>query len=260
MDPVQPISSNTQPIAPPPQRDSRMTMRFGGGPKQYFIYALLGLAGVIVVGFLWTWVTSPMILSVTGTGEVSVPAETATVTFSLAASGQSASAAAAGVKARAASITEILKASGIAEEDIYETQASIVPAAAVIQGGTGYQASISMGAKTVHVSSVSDLVSTLYSGGATIVSQPVVSVGDESDLEQQAFNDALKDAKSKAGKIALRNLKFIRKIVAITQITSPTTTTVTSKADLLTGTDSEAAALNGVFKIRKTVSVTYKMW
>lgn len=259
MDPVQPISSETQPIAPPP-RDSRMTMRFGAGPKQYLIYALLGLVGIIVIGFLWTWVTSPMILSVTGTGEVSVPAEAATVTFSLSTSGESASVAAAGVKAKAASIREILKASGIAEEDIYETQASVVPSAAVIQGGTGYQASISMGAKTVHVSGVNDLVSTLYSGGATIVSQPVVSVENKGELEQQAFNDALKDAKSKAGKIASKNLKFIRKIVAMTQITSPTTTTVTSKADLLTETESDAAVLNGVFKIRKTVSVTYKMW
>jgi uncharacterized protein YggE len=259
MDPVQPISSSTQPIASPP-KDSRMTMRFGGGPKQYLIYALLGLAGVIVVGFLWTWVTSPMILTVTGNGEVSVPAEAATVTFSLSASGQSAAAAAAGVKAKAANIGEVLMASGITEEDIYETQVSVVPVAAMIQGGTGYQASISMGAKTVHVSSVNDLVSTLYSSGATIVSQPIVSVENESDLEQEAFNEALRDAKNNAGKIALKNFKFIRKIVAMTQITSPTTTTVTSKADILTSTDSEAAALNGVFKIRKTVSVTYKMW
>jgi len=52
----------------------------------------------------------------------------------------------------------------------------------------------------------------------------------------------------------------VRKIVAVSQQTSGSTSTATSRADVITESTSQEAAANGVFKIVKAVSVSYKMW
>jgi len=218
------------------------------------------LTVVIFVVLFWTWVSSPMLVTVTGTGEASVAAQEATVSFSLSASDSSAIGAISQVKGKIQAIKNLLKTSGISEEDIFESQLQVVPASAVVQGATGFQAVVSMAAKTVHVASVSDLVSSLYINDAVVVSQPVLSSGEKGKLEEEALDKAMKDAKTQAGKIALKNWKFIKKIVAVTQASSGSTSTVTSKADVVTESQSQEAALNGVFKIVKAVSVSYKMW
>lgn len=217
------------------------------------------LSAIFLIVF-YTWISSPMIIAVDGSGEVTVPATNAFVTFAVSANSQDATNAIASVKAKTDIFRNFLISLGISEEDITESQVSVVPASALVQGGTGFQATITMGVKTIHVSSVSDLVASLYATGSDYVSQPVVSVEDVSQLEQQAFDVALKNAKSKAGKIALKNLKLFRKIVAVEQASSGTTSTSTSKADVVTQNTDEIAAVNGVFKIVKAVSVTYKMW
>ena len=93
-----------------------------------------------------------------------------------------------------------------------------------------------------------------------MVSQPVLSAGDQKKLEDEAFDQALKDAKTQAGKIASKNWKFIKKIIALTQQSSASIATATSKADTLTEANNQQTAQNGVFKIVKAVSVSYKMW
>ena len=155
---------------------------------------------------------------------------------------------------------DFLKSKGVADSDIAQSQITAVPAGMVTPGAGGFQATVTMAAKTVHVSSISSLVSDLYTNGAVVVSQPVLSIENQDSLEQQAFDSALKDAKSQASSIGNRNWKFIRKIVSVSQVSSPSTSTSTTKADTLTGANSQIAATNGVFKIVKAVSVSYKMW
>jgi len=221
---------------------------------------LMVVGSLIVVLILWVYVSSPLVVTVTGTGEVSVPATNATVSFSLSANDGSIGAAVASVQNRASLIRTFLMQNGVAEEDIAESQVTAVPAALVTSGATGFQATISMAAKTTHVSSVGNLVSDLYTNGALVVAQPVLSVENQDKLDQQALDSAMKDAKSQAGKIGLSNWKFIRKITSINQASSPTTSTSTTRADTLTSAGSSVAATNGVFKIAKAVSVSYKMW
>jgi uncharacterized protein YggE len=90
------------------------------------------------------------------------------------------------------------------------------------------------------------------------VAQPVLSVDNKTELENQAFAAALKDAKSNASEVAKRNWKLFRKIIAVEQVTSPSTSTVTSRADVIT--ENQETITGGVFKIVKAVSVSYKMW
>ena len=219
---------------------------------------ILILTGIIlVIVILWTYISSPMVVTVTGSGEVSVPATSATVSFTLSDTDNSIQNAVNAVSAKADSMRTYLTGKGVADGDIAQSQVTAVPANLVTAGASGYQATISMAAKTTHVTDVSGIVSDLYANGALVVAQPILSVDNQNSLDQQAFNSALADAKSQAWNIGLVNWKFIQKIISISEVSSPTTSTSTTKADVLaTG----AAATNGVFKIVKAVSVSYKMW
>lgn len=223
---------------------------------------VLLVAGSIVLGIaVWVYVSSPMVVTVTGTGEVSAPASNATVSFTISGTDSTTPQnAISNVNARAIAMRTFLKTKGIAEGDIAESQVTAVPANLITPGASGYQATISMAAKTVHVTEISTLISNLYSQGALVVSQPILSIDNQDKLDQQAFSSAMKDAKSQAAKIGISSWKFIRKIIAISQVSSPSTSTATTKADTLTSANDQTAAANGVFKIVKAVSVTYKMW
>lgn len=216
---------------------------------------------VAVIVFIYIYVTSPMVVTVTGTGEVAVPATNATLSFTLSTSDAGSSQnAISNVNAKALAMRTFLTGKGISEGDIAQSQVTAVPAALITAGSSGYQATISMAAKTSHVADISTLISNIYAQGAMVVSQPILSVENQDKLEQQAFDSAMKDAKSQADKIASSNWKFIKKIISISQVSSPTTSTSTTKADTLTSANSPVAATNGVFKIVKAVSVSYKMW
>ncbi len=242
-----------------PQKPSFMD-NFGNMDLKKKLFGVIGMAvAVIVIGFLWTWATSPMIITVNGIGEVTVPAEAATISFTVQASSNTAQGAIEQVKNSSTAVTQILIASGISQSDIAEAQVTVVPATTA-QAGVGYVASITMAAKTVNVANINNLIATLYGSGVTLVSQPVLSVEDKDDLEQRALDLAMKDAKKQAGSIAWKNLKPIRKIISITQASSSSTSTATSKADAETEATTEDGAINGVFKIVKAVSVSYKMW
>jgi uncharacterized protein YggE len=230
--------------------------RFSGGLKKVLTYAI----AFIVLLIVWVYASSPLVVAVTGSGEVSVPATNATVSFTLSSNDNSIGAAVASVQGKAISMRAFLQKSGVAEGDIAESQVTAVPAALITAGATGFQATISMAAKTTHVSSVGNLVSDLYINGALVVTQPVLSVENQDKLDQTALDSAMKDAESQAAKIGNSNWKFIRKIISISQASSPATSTSTTKADTLTTANNSTAATNGVFKIVKAVSVSYKMW
>jgi uncharacterized protein YggE len=213
------------------------------------------MVGLFAVGVLlmlcWMWISSPMIVTVTGTGEINVPATNATVTFALISGDPTPQGAITSVKAKAATMKQFLTASGIAEGDITTSQVTAVPAALTTAGGTGYRASITMSAKTTNVANVANLVSSLYANGVDAVSQPVLSVENENSLDAQAYMSAMQDAGTKADRIALKNMKVVKKIVLVSNQSSGTTSTATSTSE---------ATQNGVFKITESVSVSYKMW
>jgi len=206
----------TQPRFTANYADDKPPVSLGG----YLKYLILA-AAVFLAAVFWTWISSPMIVTVTGSGEVSVPATNATVSYSLSSNDGSIQSAVTSVQAKADSMRDFLKSKGVADSDIAQSQITAVPAGMVTPGAGGFQATVTMAAKTVHVSSISSLVSDLYTNGAVVVSQPVLSIENQDSLEQQAFDSALKDAKSQASSIGNRNWKFIRKIVSVSQVSSP---------------------------------------
>lgn len=201
-----------------------------------------------------------MIVSVTGVGELSAKAETATLTFTLSSNADNPQSATNAVKENASKIKATLATSGVPESDVFESQISVLPASAVVTGATGFQATLSMGIKTAQINNLDGITNNLYALGAVVVTQPVLSVGSIEKLEKDAYNMAIKDAKKKAGSIALSNWKLIRKIVLIEQSTTQPTSTVTSKAGTIDQVEKNLSPEDGLIKISKVVSVSYKMW
>ena len=222
--------------------------------KKPFKLFAKGLLFVFLAGFVWKWITSPVITTVTGSGEVSVAADSAIVTFTLTSTNTDASLAVATVKDKVDAMGDMLKVNwGVQEADIYESQVTVLPTA------TGFQAAITVGLKSAQVPRVGELVASLYKNGAAYVSQPVLSVENIDEYEAEALQEALKDAKKDANKLSMKNLKFIKKVVSIDQSISESTSTVSSNLD---GTDesSDYTIQSGIIKIQKAVAVSYMMW
>ncbi len=224
--------------------------------KKYLSYTLAVLALI----FAYSWITSPMVVTVLGSGEVSSKAETATLTFSIMSSGDNPQSALTSLKSTSDKIKQTLSTNGIPESDIFESQVQVLPASAVVNGATGFQASTSMGIKTDKLNSLGGLINNLYALGAVVVSQPVLTVGNIEALEKEAYNLAIKDAKKKANSVAFSNWKLIKKIVLIEQSQSEPSSTVTSKADTVSQAEKNISPDDGLIKIKKVVSVSYKLW
>lgn len=224
--------------------------------KRFFAYS----ATVVVLIFIYSWITSPLVITVTGVGEVSAPAENAVLTFTLASNKDNPNDAVQEVKNNVNKVKESLKSFGVGDSDVYESQVTVVPAGAVVASATGFQATVSMGLKVNSVTSLDSLTASLYGMGAQVVSQPQLSVKDSKKVDNEAYELALKDAKSKANTVAFKNWKLIKKIVLIQESQTPATTTVTKQASDIDSAELNVDLNTGLIKFSKVLSVSYKMW
>lgn len=245
-----------EPAAPSSLNSSSMSMKYvnEGGAKGLFKKWWGILVAIVPVFILWMWLTNPMVVIVDGYGEVEAQADSTVLTYSVIGSGQDPATAIANVNARVAALESVL--SGVAPSDISKSQLQVAPN--TTQGG--WQALISVGVKSADTSGIESLVSSLYSAGASAVSQPILSVDEPESYENEAYELALDDAKEKAAEIGGKNLKFIRKITGISQTAATSTSTATKNPDYSTEAENPETVSSGVFKISKTVTVSYKMW
>ncbi|MHA1684991.1 MAG: SIMPL domain-containing protein [Candidatus Heimdallarchaeaceae archaeon] len=236
------------------ENTNSLRSKFSFHPGKHFKLFIKGLLFVFFAGFVYTWVSSPTITTVTGSGEVSVPADSAIITFTLTSTNADPTLAVATVRDKVSAMSDMLTINwGVIESDIYESQVTVLPT------DSGYQAATTVGLKTAQIPRVGDLVASLYKNDAAYVSQPVLSVENIDGYENEALNEAMKDAKAKANKLSFKNLKFIKKVVSIDQSVSQSTSTVSGNLDVEIET-SEYAIRSGIIKIQKAVAVSYMMW
>jgi len=220
---------------------------------------MTGLVSLVVTIIVLVWYLNPLVVTVTGTGEVTVKPEKATVSFIVSTTAADANDVIGAVKAKVTQITEAIALYGIGEENITQSQVSVIPPALLGTGATNYSATVTMSVDITDYSNVNSLVAFLYSNGVSYVSQPVLSVADSSGLEQEAYNLAVKDAAKKASKIALKNLKFFKKKVLLSETTSVPSSSNISKVSEMDQTDTEGIT-SDTYKATSEVSLTYKMW
>ena len=209
---------------------------------------LIGFLVIVAVVF-GMWIFSPTEVIVTGVGTVSVPATSATFNVTLTAVNDSASEALNELRRKVDNVKKSLSDIGVTTDSITETQVSMTPSAAVVPNTKGFQSMTTLIVKIDNVPMVGEIVVNMYASGATLVSQPVVTVENQEKLEQEAFNMALD--KAKANLKATVGLRPIRKMLGIEQASSGSTATATklSSADNTT-----------TFEVVKAVSVTYRVW
>ena len=215
--------------------------------------------GVVVLMFVWFWINNPLIVTVTGSGEVSTMPDTVVVSFVVSSQNGNPQSAVSGAQAKVTLMKAILERYGL-DESLVQSQVTVLPPALTQIEGI-YDASITVSAKVSDYSKAGELVAILYSNGADLVTQPILSADDTEQLEKEALNMAMDDANKQVNMVAMQNLKLFRKKVAVTQVTTPTTSSVTSKTapEGLTPEQGLPEA-NDTFKVAKVVSVVYKMW
>jgi uncharacterized protein YggE len=221
-------------------------------------------AALVVVGLmiLWQWVNSPLVVTVTGVGEIDAPVNNAVISLVLSANRANPTDAITVVNTKALVMKDTLIDYGISQDDLTNSQVSVSPVSG--DGGLQYQAVMAIGAKLTDYSRASDLIAVLYNNGADYVSQPVMSVEDQKVAEAKATEMALADAKKQAGEIGWKQLKLIRKMVGVTHSPTGASSTVTAsqveaRAVSADETPTLPATTNSI-KVRKVVSVSYKMW
>lgn len=207
---------------------------------------LIGIAVIVAVVF-GMWIFSPTEVMVAGVGTVSVPATSATFNVTVTSSNDAANVALTDLRSKVSNIKKVLGDINIGSDNITETQVTITPSAAIVPNAKGYQAMETLTVKTGNVPMAAEMVVNMYASGATIVSQPVVTVENQEKLEKEALSKALTKAKqSLSDTIGFRP---IHKIIGIQQASSGNTATVT-----------KATTDNSTFEVTKAVSVIYRVW
>jgi len=208
------------------------------------------VVGILVIPLLG-WLFSPMEVTVTGEGEVIVPAEEVSFSVSVSGSGASGSEALTAMNTKLETVKKLLSEMNVTAEKLSETQIAITPEAALTVGGSGYQALVTVNAQVPNVREIPDAIVSLYGAGASVVTQPVVVMENTDALEKEAMNKALADAKGN-----LRNTvgwrPFVR-MIGLAQATSGNTASLSKKGEGESG-------YNGEFEMTQIVSVTYRVW
>lgn len=218
---------------------------------------LLMVIAILVFGFIYWYVSNPIVISVTGTGVVTVPATYVSSSVTLAVTGENPNDTLSAFNAKASSVRELLIKSGVTEENISQTQPQLTPSALVIAGAKGYQATATMSFKTRYVTDIGKMTVDLYNNGATVVSQPIYQVENQEVAEQEATKEAMSKAE-KEGKIFARSkMKLIKKIVGVQQVSSGLTAQAVVNDSK---SENQILSASGGIQIAKAVQVTYRMW
>ena len=218
-----------------------------------YLYMLVAGVVLLVAGLVaYQLVNSPLIIAFTGSGSESATASKAIISFIVSSNNADADTAVKTTRDRANAFKQLLLNNNIDSKNISISEVSVTPTTGA-NSTIVYQASVSISLTTSAISTLDELVSLLYTNGAVYVSQPVLTSDNETAFEQKALEKAIVEAKGKANTFANKHLKLIKKIVAIDQQTSGTTSSSTTN----TG---QVNASTGSFNVIKAVSVTYKMW
>lgn len=212
---------------------------------------------ILIFSFLYLWVTNPIIISVTGTGSITVPATYAISQVTVAVVGADPNNSILTLENKVSSLRKIMNKNNVLDVNIAQSQPQLTPAGLLQPGATGYQASQVLSFKTKSITDISGLIVKLYDAGATIVTQPTYEAESQEQAERTAINEAMAKADAEAKSFAKTHWKLIRRIATVQQASSGTvaqTVVKDSKSSNL-----EIANIGGLL-ISKAVQVTYKIW
>jgi uncharacterized protein len=212
-----------------------------------------GFLAVVILFFVWRHVTNPVVVTVTGSGKVSVTANSARVSATLVESADTVDKLDVALKSKVGALRLAMVTAGVQEKSLNQSQIQLTPLAAVVSGAKGYSATVTISGQTNDVANLSALVIKLYTAGASLVSQPIVEVSNQQEVENEALKMALKEADANAKYLAKLKWKLFKRVASIQQASSGTTSTTTKVSET-------EGVVGSSFEVAKAVSVVYYLW
>lgn len=176
----------------------------------------LGAYSILTLTQAKQWNSGPVVISVTGTGEVSVKPDVAQFSFSVRGEGVDAATAQAGSAKAITAIVEYLTSQGVEEKDIKTENYYLAPKFTYEQTlcvygaycppgepvANGFEVSETIMVKVRAIDTAGTLLSQIGTLGATDVSGLSFTIDDTDELKAQARDLAIEDAKAQAEKLA----------------------------------------------------------
>ena len=144
-------------------------------------------------------------ITVTGSGEVLIPADVAVISLGVNVRSAEAPSAQAEANEVIAKIREALTAAGIDEEDISTGYINLYAAydySSSVERITGYNASSTLAVKVTDMTRVGEVIDLAFGAGANMLDGVSFSVQDETAARADALRMAVEDAKAKAAVLA----------------------------------------------------------
>ena len=155
-------------------------------------------------------------ITVNGTGTVKAKPDRAQLSFGVESRAPTARAASAANAAAMNRLIDALKESGIKADDIQTEQVSVWPTSDSDGSVTGYAATGSVGVET-SIDRAGPTVDAATDAGATSVSGPALTRSESDELEEQALERALDDARRKARALAAAAGASLGEVVKIVE-------------------------------------------
>ena len=163
-------------------------------------------------------------ISVTGTGHILAKPDVADLSLGVSITREKAKDSEAAAAAAMANVIAALKAAGVKDEDIQTANLSLQPVydwSTNTQRLTGYQTDNIVQVTVRDLSTAGDVIDAAVQAGATNVSGITFRVADQTAVESQARDAAMKDAKAKADALAKAAGVNITGVQTISEISSP---------------------------------------
>lgn len=144
-------------------------------------------------------------ITVTGSGEALVPADTAVVSLGVTARDKDALKAQSDVNGAIAKIRETLTGAGFSAEDIntgYISLYAVYDYSGDVESITGYNATSTLSIRVTDMARTGEVIDLAFSAGANNLSGVSFSVSDDSEARAEALKAAVADAKAKAAVLA----------------------------------------------------------
>lgn len=187
-------------------------------PDTRFKRTMVVLGLILLVLFGWfvktEYIDRPTLVTVMGEGRVETLPEMVKFTVSVINNSSSPNIAVADNNRTMGDLLSYIKQAGVEDSDMVVSYVRVIPPSANL-GLTTFQAVNAVDVTLGEISKFDNLVSTLYSVGASSISNIVFTTEDSSELEKRAIAEAIKDAKSKAGNTARTSRKRLGRMVSI---------------------------------------------
>ncbi|MFH0864289.1 MAG: SIMPL domain-containing protein [Candidatus Gottesmanbacteria bacterium] len=196
------------------------------------IIVIIALGGLLIKSLYFDKLT---LITVTGTGTVNIAPTKVQMTVTFANSDKSATNALAANGQLAKNLMNVAKANSVADKDIVISYSRVVGSST---GEGAFQAVNTLDLTLNSLANFDKLVSSLYAGGAYSVSNIIFTTENSKDLEKQAVNLAIDDAKVRANEVAK---KLGKRVVRVNSIA----TQEVGEAGALSGTASSGSQFGG---------------